>query len=53
MGLFIRHLCEAWSCTVESLLAPVEQRNWSDTYVLDDEALSSVSGYLLQRPSTT
>ena len=50
-GLFIRYLCEAWSCTVESLLAPVERRNWSDTYALDDETLGSVSGYFLQRPS--
>ncbi|MFD7241257.1 HD domain-containing protein [Streptomyces massasporeus] len=51
VGLFIRHLCVAWSCTVESLLAPVEQRNWSDTCDLDDESLGSISGYLLKRPS--
>ncbi|WP_435283457.1 HD domain-containing protein [Streptomyces koelreuteriae] len=49
-GLFIRSLCEAWSCTVESLLAPVEQRDWSDSIHLEDESLGPVSGYLLHRP---
>ncbi|MDF3142526.1 MULTISPECIES: ATP-binding protein [unclassified Streptomyces] len=51
-GLFLRELCQVWSCTIESLLAPVAQRNWSDTLHLDDESLGPVSGYLLQRPSS-
>ncbi|MGV9391727.1 HD domain-containing protein [Streptomyces olivaceus] len=50
-GYFLRLLCEAWSCTLQSLLAPVEQRNWSDTLQLDDESLSPVWGYLLTRPA--
>ncbi|MFD7048071.1 ATP-binding protein [Streptomyces mirabilis] len=49
-GLFLRALCQAWSCTVESLLAPIEQRNWSDARHLDDESPVSISGYLLTRP---
>ncbi|MEV0910122.1 HD domain-containing protein [Streptomyces hokutonensis] len=48
-GLFLRNLCEAWSCTIESLLSPVEQRNWFDTRHLDDA--SPVPGYLLTRPA--
>jgi hypothetical protein len=51
-GLFLRELCEAWSCTFESLLAPVAQRNWSDTLHLDDQIIGPVSGYLLHRPPT-
>ncbi|WP_327396109.1 HD domain-containing protein [Streptomyces phaeochromogenes] len=50
-GYFLRSLCEAWSCTPESLLEPIERRNWSDTLPLDDEGLSPVWGYLLQRPA--
>jgi hypothetical protein len=49
-GLFLRALCQAWSCTVESLLAPVERRNWSDARHLDDESPVPISGYLLARP---
>ncbi|MFE6889239.1 ATP-binding protein [Streptomyces sp. NPDC057694] len=52
-GYILRLLCEAWSCTLESLLAPVERRNWSDTLQLDDENLSTVWGYLLSRPGAT
>ncbi|MFF4208763.1 ATP-binding protein [Streptomyces sp. NPDC001796] len=51
-GLFMRALCQAWSCTIESLLAPVAQRNWSDTLHLNDESLGPVAGYLLHRPSS-
>ncbi|MEU9912271.1 ATP-binding protein [Streptomyces sp. NPDC051001] len=50
-GLFLRTLCEAWSCTPESVLAPVEQRNWSDIRHLEDESLGAVPGYLFHRPS--
>lgn len=49
-GLFLRALCQAWSCTIESLLAPVAQRNWSDALPLEDEGLGLVSGYALHRP---
>lgn len=52
-GLFLRALCRAWSCTPESVLAPVEQRDWSDMLHLADESLGTVPGYLLQRPSGT
>ncbi|WP_141205975.1 HD domain-containing protein [Streptomyces griseorubiginosus] len=52
-GLLVRALCEAWSCTPESVLAPVERRNWSDIGRLDDESLGEVPGCLLQRPSAT
>jgi hypothetical protein len=48
-GLFLRALCEAWLCTIEDLLAPLEQRHWSDSLALDD-ALDPVWGYLFQRP---
>ncbi|MFF4505508.1 ATP-binding protein [Streptomyces sp. NPDC001401] len=50
-GLFLRALCEAWSCTPESVLAPVERRGWSDIRPLDDESLGAVPGYLFHRPS--
>ncbi|MFG2465206.1 ATP-binding protein [Streptomyces canus] len=50
-GYFLRLLCDAWSCTLESLLSPLEQRNWSDTLHLDDETCGPVSGFLLHRPS--
>jgi hypothetical protein len=52
-GLILRTLCEAWSCTIESVLAPVEQRNWSDLQPLGDESLGAVPGYLLHRPTST
>lgn len=50
-GLFLRALCQAWSCDIEELLAPVENRHWSDIGYLGDESLGSVWGYLLRRPS--
>lgn len=49
-GLFLRALCQAWSCTPESVLAPIEQRSWSDMLHLDNEDLGPVPGYLLHRP---
>ncbi|MGJ5754559.1 HD domain-containing protein [Streptomyces puniciscabiei] len=49
-GLFLRAVCEAWSCTLEAVLAPVERRNWYDIRHLDDESLGGVLGYLLRRP---
>ncbi|MDN3266660.1 ATP-binding protein [Streptomyces sp. MA15] len=52
-GLFIRTLCEAWSCTLESLLAPLEQRDWSDSIQMDDESLGPVPGYRFRRPTGT
>ncbi|MFF4314370.1 ATP-binding protein [Streptomyces sp. NPDC001507] len=52
-GLFLRILCEAWSCTPEAVLAPVGRRHWSDSRHLDDESLGAVQGYLLQRPART
>lgn len=52
-GYFLSSLCEAWSCTLESLLAPVERRNWSDVLFLDDERADPVWGFLLHRPPTT
>ncbi|MET9566414.1 HD domain-containing protein [Streptomyces tauricus] len=48
-GLFLRALCQAWSCTIESLLAPIQQRDWSDARFLEHEHLGPVSGYLLTR----
>lgn len=50
-GFFLRTLCETWSCTIEDLLAPVEQRRWSDACHLDDETPGPVEGYLLRRPT--
>jgi hypothetical protein len=50
-GLLIRALCQAWSCTIEALLAPLEERQWSDSCHLDDETTDPVWGYLLQRPA--
>lgn len=49
-GLFIRTLCEVWSCTLESLLAPLERRDWSDSIDVDGESLGSVPGHRLRRP---
>jgi hypothetical protein len=49
-GLFLRALCDAWLCTIEDLLTPLEQRHWSDSLALDNEALDPVWGYLLQCP---
>ncbi|MFD8094249.1 HD domain-containing protein [Streptomyces malaysiensis] len=51
-GLFLRAVCQAWSCSLEALLAPLEQRHWSDHYQMDEEGLGSVSGYLLRRPGS-
>ncbi|MEU6194080.1 ATP-binding protein [Streptomyces sp. NPDC047061] len=52
-GYFLRSLCEAWSCTLESLLAPIEKRNWSDTLPPEDESFGPVWGYLLRRPGAS
>lgn len=52
-GLVMRDVCQAWSCTMEALLAPLEQRHWSDSYPMDEENLGSVSGYLLRRPGSS
>ncbi|MEV5991376.1 ATP-binding protein [Streptomyces sp. NPDC052115] len=52
-GSFMRMLCTTWSCTLESLLHPIAQRDWSDELQLGDGGLSSVSGYLLVRPPTS
>ncbi|MFB7653820.1 MULTISPECIES: ATP-binding protein [unclassified Streptomyces] len=49
-GLFLRTLCEVWSCTIETLLTPLERRDWSDSILLDDESLGPVPGYHLRRP---
>ncbi|KUN10440.1 hypothetical protein AQI95_01585 [Streptomyces yokosukanensis] len=49
-GFLLRAVCRAWSCTMESLLAPVEARKWSDTGRLGDESIGPVPGYLLRRP---
>ncbi|WP_167502685.1 HD domain-containing protein [Streptomyces malaysiensis] len=51
-GLFLRAVCQAWSCSIEALLAPLEQRHWSDHYQMDEEGLGSVSGYLFRRPGS-
>ncbi|MFH9617207.1 ATP-binding protein [Streptomyces pratensis] len=50
-GRFIHALCEAWACTIEELLSPVEQRHWSDYRHLSDGTSDPVWGYLLQRPT--
>ncbi|MGW3117877.1 hypothetical protein ACWDBW_12155 [Streptomyces sp. NPDC001107] len=49
-GYFMRALCQAWECSIQSLLEPVAQRKWSDSLHLDDERVGPVSGYLLNRP---
>ncbi|MFI6663072.1 ATP-binding protein [Streptomyces sp. NPDC050523] len=51
-GLFLTRLCDAWSCTIEDLLAPVEQRGWSDVAELEDEHIGPLWGYLLRRPGS-
>ncbi len=51
-GLFVRALCETWSCSLESLLAPLERRDWSDSIDVDDESLGPVPGYRFRRPPT-
>ncbi|MDI3096882.1 MULTISPECIES: HD domain-containing protein [Streptomyces] len=52
-GLFVRALCETWSCSLESLLAPLERRDWSDSIDVDDESLGPVPGYRFRRPPTS
>ncbi len=52
-GPFIRALCEVWSCTLESLLAPLERRDWSDSIDVGGEGLGPVPGYHLRRPTAT
>ncbi|MEV5866107.1 HD domain-containing protein [Streptomyces tendae] len=49
-GLFLRTLSETWSCTIESLLAPLERRDWSDSLSLDEENLGPLPGYHFRRP---
>ncbi|MFF6989557.1 ATP-binding protein [Streptomyces sp. NPDC010273] len=49
-GVFLRALCQAWDCTIESLLAPIEQRNWADACPLGQEIPAPIAGYLLTRP---
>src|SRR5579884_84683 len=49
-GTFIRHVCQAWSCDVGDVLAPIAQRGWGDTAYLEDESLGPVFGYRLTRP---
>ncbi|MGW2743930.1 HD domain-containing protein [Streptomyces sp. NPDC001450] len=52
-GLFVRTLCEAWSCNVEALFAPAAERHWSDHAYLDGAAQDPVWGYLLRRPANS
>ncbi|WP_431990438.1 HD domain-containing protein [Streptomyces albogriseolus] len=49
-GLFVRTLCDVWSCSLESLLAPLERRDWSDCIHVD-ESLGPVPGYRFRRPT--
>ncbi|WP_406486049.1 ATP-binding protein [Streptomyces phaeochromogenes] len=51
-GLFLNALCAAWSCTIEDLLAPVEQRGWSDIAQHHDATIEPILGYSLRRPTT-
>src|SRR5690606_40815969 len=51
-GLFVRTLCDAWNCSLESLLAPLERRDWSDCIHVD-ESLGPVPGYRFRRPMGT
>jgi hypothetical protein len=51
-GLFLRTLCEVWSCPLETLLAPLERREWSDSFHVHDESLGPVPGYHFRRPSS-
>ncbi|MBT3167163.1 ATP-binding protein [Streptomyces sp. Vc74B-19] len=52
-GLFVRTLCDVWACSLESLLAPLEQRDWSDSIYVGDESLGPVPGYRFRRPTGT
>ncbi|MFE2600008.1 ATP-binding protein [Streptomyces sp. NPDC059396] len=49
-GVFLRALCDTWSCTVEDLLAPVAERRWSDSQHLPDSTFGPIEGHLLRRP---
>jgi hypothetical protein len=49
-GLFFDALCSAWSCTIGDLLAPAEQRGWSDVAYLEDKTLGPIWGYHMHRP---
>jgi hypothetical protein len=49
-GLFIKKLCEAWSCNVGDVLAPVAERGWSDFADLGIAGVGPVPVYHLRRP---
>lgn len=49
-GSFLKSVCRAWSCSVGDILAPPAQRQWSDTLDLEDNSLTPLFGYRLNRP---
>ncbi|WP_328748831.1 ATP-binding protein [Streptomyces sp. NBC_00285] len=48
-GYFLRALCQAWECNIQSLLEPVAERK-SDSLQLDNGHVGPVFGNLLNRP---
>ena len=49
-GLFLKEVCRAWSCDIESLVAPLAERRWSDTDHLPDASLGTIFGMRFNRP---
>jgi len=49
-GSFLKAVCRAWSCDIGAIVAPLAHRQWSDALYPDDESLSPIFGYRLNRP---
>jgi hypothetical protein len=49
-GDLLRGICQAWSCEIGDILAPVAERRWNDLVDLGDPTLEKVFGYRLRRP---
>lgn len=49
-GLFVRRACQAWSCDIGEILAPVADRNWSDVTDSGVPGLGPLRGIRLHRP---
>ena len=52
-ALLIKEICEAWSCALGDVLAPVAERHWSDAEQLEEPDLGTVFGYWLRRPESS
>lgn len=49
-GLTFQLICDAWSCSLEELLAPVAQRGWDDEADFGIDGAEPAPVYHLRRP---